>query len=145
MRQVHLGARSRRASTAQYQPYVASSTTSGDSPARAITVDNRSTSLLIRMHSNGSPLGGHPDDHRPPPMQIDSHELLTRIGFAHKGPPSSNGREHPPVSTHLRESHEERRPRSFIASEPVETKRIELSTPALQIRTSLFEGVGLGL
>ena len=44
--------RSCNASTAQYQPYVASSTTSGASPARAITVDNRSTSLLIRMHSN---------------------------------------------------------------------------------------------
>src|SRR6478735_8430735 len=47
--------RSRSASTAQYQPYVASSTTSGDSPARAITVDSISTSLLIRTHSNGSP------------------------------------------------------------------------------------------
>ena len=38
-----------RASTATC---VASSTTSGASPARAITVDNRSTLLLIRMHSS---------------------------------------------------------------------------------------------
>src|SRR6478672_959533 len=44
-------------------------------------------------------VSGHPDDHRPSPVQIDSHELPTRIRFAHKGPPSSNGREHPPVST----------------------------------------------
>ena len=56
------------------------STTSGDSPARAIAQDSLSTSLLIRTHSNGSPSsGGDPDDHRPSPMQIDSHELPTRI------------------------------------------------------------------
>ena len=30
-------------------------------------------------------VGGHPDDHRPSPVQIDSHELLTGIGFAHRG------------------------------------------------------------
>ena len=32
-------------------------------------------------------------------MQVDSHQLPTCMAFAHKVPPSSNGREHPPVST----------------------------------------------
>ena len=83
-----------RASTAQYQPYVASSTTSGASPARAITVANRSDVVADPDALQRITVGGHPDDHRPSPVQIDSHELLTRIRFAHKGPPSSNGREH---------------------------------------------------
>ena len=44
-----------RASTAQYQPYVASSTTCGASPERAITAARESRSLVIRTTSNASP------------------------------------------------------------------------------------------
>ena len=47
---------SARASAAQYHPYVASSTTSGCSPARAITARRYSGSLEIRTVSNVSPV-----------------------------------------------------------------------------------------
>ena len=39
----------------QYQPYDASSTTCGASPARAITAASESRSLVIRTTSNASP------------------------------------------------------------------------------------------
>jgi len=54
-------------------------------------------------------VGGHPDDHRSSPVQIDSHELPTGIGFAHRGLLRRTD-----VSTAslnpLAESHEERGP-----------------------------------
>jgi hypothetical protein len=51
-------ARCTLAPAAQYHPYVASSTTSGSSPARAITTVNRSTSLWIWTAFSTSPLSG---------------------------------------------------------------------------------------
>jgi hypothetical protein len=42
---------------------------------------------------------GHPHQHRATPMQIHPHVLPTVVVFAHKGPPSSNGREHPEPDT----------------------------------------------
>ena len=56
---------------------------------------------------------GHPHDHRPAPMQIDTHDLLSCVRFAHRASFVVMDVSTPRVP---RDGHEERRPRSFIAS-----------------------------
>jgi hypothetical protein len=56
--------------------------------------------------------GRHPHQHRPATMQIHTHKLPSRLRF-HQGASFVVKREHP---QHPPGTHEERRPRSFIAS-----------------------------
>src|SRR4051812_38114101 len=81
-----------RVSTAQYHPYVASSTTSGLSPAREST-SGESVSII------GDPdrleqlaLGAGPHDHRPPAVKVNAHVLLPGIrrltGTSQADPPA---------------------------------------------------------
>jgi hypothetical protein len=72
------------ASTAQYQPYVASNTTSGACPARAIT-NRQPLGVVDDPHRLQTLAGlGHPHHHRPAPVQINPDELLT-VTLTHRG------------------------------------------------------------
>jgi hypothetical protein len=49
--------------------------------ATGVVVDPHRFELLARL--------GHPHDHRPAPMQIDTHDLPAVVLCLHEGPPSS--------------------------------------------------------
>jgi hypothetical protein len=57
----------------------------------------------------------HPHHHSAPPVQIYPDTLPAAI-LIHRGLLRRGGREHPRRTTHLGDCHEERRPRSLIAS-----------------------------
>ena len=80
----------------------------GPSPAA-----DDSGSLEIRTVSQPLPGLGHPHQHRPAPMQIDPDELPDPRTSAHRGLLESMDVSTPSMR---RGRHEERRPRSFIAS-----------------------------
>ncbi len=99
-------------SAAQCQPYVASSTTFGQSPAFAISARSPAGLFSIRAVSSRLPSPGHPHQHRPPPVQVHAHDLPAVKQSSHRG--LLAGRRRMCDNASIRQ---ERRPCSFMASE----------------------------